>query len=86
MLIRFFTNTNKKELWKCLAKICITTASTTRIRRLPERSAGLIRGHDPEVERASAVVRQIKELLAENGYRLVERVKFEDIYTGRKWT
>jgi hypothetical protein len=43
-------------------------------------------GHDPEVERASAVVRQIKELLAENGYRLVERVKFEDVYTGRKWT
>lgn len=43
-------------------------------------------GHDPDVERASAVVRQIKELLAENGYRLVERVKFEDIYTGRKWT
>lgn len=42
--------------------------------------------HDPEVERASAVVRQIKAILAENGYRLSRRVEFEDIYTGRKWT
>lgn len=40
---------------------------------------------DPEVERASDMVRQIKALLAENGYRLIERVKFEDIYTGREW-
>lgn len=40
---------------------------------------------DPEVERASDMVRQIKALLAKNGYRLIERVKFEDIYTGREW-
>ena len=40
---------------------------------------------DPEVERASDMVRQIKAQLAKNGYRLIERVKFEDIYTGRKW-
>ena len=40
---------------------------------------------DPEVERASDMVRQIKALLAENGYRLIERVKFEDVYTGREW-
>lgn len=40
---------------------------------------------DPEVERASDMVRQIKALLAKNGYRLIERVKFVDIYTGRKW-
>lgn len=40
---------------------------------------------DPEVERASDMVRRIKALLAEEGYRLIERVKFEDIYTGREW-
>lgn len=43
------------------------------------------RALDPEVERASDMVRQIKALLAKNGCRLVERVKFEDIYTGREW-
>ena len=31
------------------------------------------------------MVRQIKALLAENGYRLIDRVKFEDVYTGREW-
>lgn len=41
---------------------------------------------DPEAERASDMIRQIKALLAENGYRLIERVKFEDVYTGREWT
>lgn len=40
---------------------------------------------DWEIGRASETVRMIKNLLRHRGYRLTERIKFEDLTTGRKF-
>lgn len=38
-----------------------------------------------ELDRATEAVRQIKRILRQRGYRLIDRVRFEDVTTGRKF-
>lgn len=40
---------------------------------------------DWELAKATDTVKKIKNLLKHRGYRLTERVKFEDLTTGRKF-